>query len=495
MKQLKTKPWFIILLVVFFILHGTVENFGFIYAVEVIKIAVAILCCAIAFYFIIKFFVKGAVQAALICFFITTWILFFGAIFDWVKGIHFLNWLHSYKIFIPFMLSTVVFFMLFIRNKKGLQLKLCFYLNVLLLIYCGYDLAALVVKSLQNKKQTSASAVAFDVSAVKAKPNVYFLVFDEYPGYKSLQDSFAFSNDSLYRFLEAKQFKLLPAFSNYNMTFYSMASMLNMEYIDQSSYQPLQNTMNDDQTRIKEIENALAIRYFVSMGYSFTNYSIFDILDKPSVKGNSFVISQATLITHKIFFNRLLNDLGWNFIRGKYRVPFIENIYKHEDRNNQFIENEIMEIEPQKLSSPMFMYAHFNMPHPLIFRDSAGNYLSNTKMFDPLTYYDKTAFLSYLKYTNKKIEEMTDVICKRDSNAIVIVMSDHGYRGYNSTSINQPLQFDNICAVRFPDKNYLPFRGKWSTVNFFRYLFNCEFNQKMPYLNDSTIFLKDKKTG
>lgn len=492
MKQLKTKPWFIFLLVVFFILHGTVENIGFIYPVEVIKIAATILCCVAAFYFIIKFFVKDAVHAALICFFITAWILFFGAIFDFVKSAHFLNWLHSYKIFIPFMLCTVLFFMLFIRHKKSLQLKLCFYLNVLLLIYCTYDLVALTVKSLENKKQTSASAVAFDAAAAKAKPNVYFLVFDEYPGYKSLRDSFAFSNDNLYQFLETKEFKVLPTFSNYNMTFYSMASMLNMEYVEQG-YMPLQNTMNDDQARIKEIENALAVRYFISMGYSFINYSIFDMLDKPSVKGNSFVISQATLITHKIFFNRILNDLGWNFIRGKYRVPFIENIYMHEDRNNQFIENKIMEIEPQKLPEPMFLYAHFNMPHPLIFRDSAGNYLSNTKMFDALTYYDKPSFLSYLKYTNKKIMQLADAICKKDSSAIVIIMSDHGYRGYNTTSVNQPLQFDNICAVRFPDKNYLPFRESWSTVNFFRYLFNCEFNQKMPYLNDSTIFLKDKK--
>ena len=75
--------------------------------------------------------------------------------------------------------------------------------------------------------------------------------------------------------------------------------------------------------------------------------------------------------------------------------------------------------------------------------------------------------------------------------SIVIVMSDHGYRGYNNNSSLIPLLFDNICAVRFPDKNYLAFSDKWSNVNFFRYLFNSQFHQNIPYLKDSSIFLKD----
>lgn len=45
MKQLKHTPYFPFLLVLFFILHGTVENFGFIYFDEVIKTGFIILEC------------------------------------------------------------------------------------------------------------------------------------------------------------------------------------------------------------------------------------------------------------------------------------------------------------------------------------------------------------------------------------------------------------------------------------------------------------------
>ncbi len=490
MKQFKTIPWFLFLLVVFFILHGTVENFGFIYSKEIIKIGVTILICVTVFYAITKLFVKTSVHAALICFFISSWILFFGAIFEWVKSIHLLYWLHSYTVFVPFMLSIFLLFILFIRKKVTLQYKLCFYLNVLLLIYCLYDLGGLIVKLVKTIPANFSTTISFDTSLVKTKPNVYLLLFDEYPGYKSLKDSFAFANNDLYQFLEKKEFKFLPTFSNYNMTFYSMASMLNMEYIDKP-YDALQNTMDDDQMRINEVKNARVVKYFKTMGYSFINYSIFDILDQPSFKSNSFVISQAKLLTHKIFFNKILSDVGWNFIYGKYSIPYIKYIYMQEDRNNKFFEKKLIDPANKIFAAPHFTYAHFNMPHPLVFYDSAGNYLPTAQIFDPQTYYNKPVILSYIKYTNNKIKNFVNVLYNRDPTAIVIIMSDHGYRGYNNNNSSVPLLFDNICAARFPDKNYAVFRDKWSNVNFFRYLFNSQFYQNIPYLKDSSIFLKD----
>ena len=490
MKHLKNTPWFFLLLIVFFILHGAVENFGFIYFTELIKVSFVIFSCVGLFYFLIKFFLKNSIHTALVCMFICTWLLFFGAIFDWVKGIAILYWLHSYTIFVPFMFVSFLIFILFIRQKITLQHKLCLYLNVLLLIYCTYDAGALILKLIPATKQTKHQQINFDETLVKSKPNVYLLLFDEYPGYKSLKDSFSFRNDSLYQFLESKDFKILKTFSNYNMTFYSMASMLNMQYIDKP-FIPLRNTMENDQQRIKEIKSALAVQYFISMGYSFTNYSIFDILDKPSVKGNSFVISQATLITNKIFFNKLLHDIGWNFINGRLKIPYLNYMAMHEDRNNKLIIKRLLENKPQPNFPPQFVYAHFTMPHPPIYYDSAGNYLPIETFFKEDNYLNKQKFLSQLKYTNSKIKKIVTALSSNDPNAIVIVMSDHGYRGYRITTNNEPLHFNNICAVRLPDKNHLPMNDSMSNVNFFRYLFNCEFNQKISYLRDSSVFLKD----
>jgi len=492
MQKLNTIPWFLFLLVVFFIVHGAVENFEFLYFRQVIKIGLTILGFVALFFLIIRIFIKDTIHAALICFFISGWLLFFGAAFDWVRSIRFLRFFHSFTVFIPFMLCTFILFIVLIRKRKPLQTKLCFYLNVLLLIYCLYDSAVLIIKASGTNKQVAISTVKIDTSLVKAKPNVYLLLFDEYPGYKSLKDSFAFANDSLYRFLEYRSFKFQPTFSNYNMTFYSMASMLNMRYV-QKNYDPAQNTVADEQRRLLEIKNAQAVQCFKQMGYVFKNYSIFDILDEPGVKGNSFVISQATLLTDKIFFNKLIKAIGWHFITGKNRISFIEDIYMKDRRNNAFMEDELMKMKATAGAPPQFVYAHFNMPHFPFFFDSLGRTQTNAQIFNESLYSDKAVFLSYLKYVNKKMEDIVNSICSNDTSAIVIVMSDHGFRSYNNGGVYSPLYFNNICAVRFPDSNYLPVKEAWSNVNIFPYLFNCQFHQKIPYLADSSIFLKDKK--
>ena len=68
-------------------------------------------------------------------------------------------------------------------------------------------------------------------------------------------------------------------------------------------------------------------------------------------------------------------------------------------------------------------------------------------------------------------------------------MSDHGYRTFRNEKGYEPFNYNNLCAVRFPDKNYIDLKEKWSTVNFFRYLFNCEYGQNIPYLADSSVVL------
>ena len=84
---------------------------------------------------------------------------------------------------------------------------------------------------------------------------------------------------------------------------------------------------------------------------------------------------------------------------------------------------------------------------------------------------------------------MVDTIISHDPAAIIIVMSDHGFRSYNSTALYQPFRYDNLCMVRLPDNKHAAMKNKWSNVNLFRYIFNCEFGQNMPYLADSSVLL------
>ncbi len=67
-------------------------------------------------------------------------------------------------------------------------------------------------------------------------------------------------------------------------------------------------------------------------------------------------------------------------------------------------------------------------------------------------------------------------------------MGDHGFRHLEG---NNNGHFMNFNSIYLPDKNYSRFYDGMSLVNEFRILLNTQFNQHLPILKDSTIFLQN----
>ncbi|MDB5224350.1 MAG: hypothetical protein JWN83_3017 [Chitinophagaceae bacterium] len=488
MRSLKKIPLFLFLLPLFFCLHGSVENFGYVTASGVIKLCLIILAVLLLFFFIIKYFTKDLVFSALIVFYIGVWNLFFGALQDWLKSRHILLWLGSYSVLLPVLLVSTITWIILLKRNKNFQNKLLYYFNILLLIYCAYDISILIIKSFNHDKKTQKTPVAFNYAAVKSRPNVYYLLFDGYPGYKSLKDRFGYANDSLYSYFNKNGFGILPTFSNYNLTYFSLSAVFNMQYT-QEGFNSASVTEKDYLHQMVEVKNGKVFSIFSKMGYSIKNLSIFNVQNTHSFANNETVPSDIELFTYKILYRKFIKDVGWLFITGKYQVPFLKKIFFLKDEFNKGVERNLYNIIGEKSTNPIFVYSHFLLPHPPIYVDSTGNYLPDSIIDNRATILNKNYYLGYIKYTNSKIISISNQIIKADPGAVIIVMSDHGYTFGN---ITPSYFFDNICAVRLGDficSNYYP--SKFSGVNFFRYLFNCRYNQNFPYLKDTIVELKD----
>lgn len=492
MQLLKRIPFFLVGLVLFFCLHGAVENYGFIGAGELVFIGLIILGSLILFYLLIFAFTRRHRFTALVVFFVALWYLFFGAFHDWLKTISFLSFLHGYSVLLPVLIILTIGWIIYLRRHPSIHPRLVLYLNLVLMIYCLVDGIQLLRLSLQTeKKAVSLDQPGFDLSKVQQKPNVYFLLFDEYPGYKTLADSFHFRNDQLYASLAEYEFNVLPTFTNYDLTLFSMSSIFNMDYVD-SNYDHRKLTQHDLQQRLQELKDTRVFHIFRSMGYAVNNYSIFDIKGQPRIASrNSLFPVHAPLLTDKILHNRLIRDLAWVLVTGKFQVPAIREKFLYgKDMDNRFIAQKLKEESVRKHDKPQFYYAHFLMPHRPFFRDSSGNlrdFRSSKEMYE--LFYDRDIFLGYLQYTNTVIRSILKELTENDPGAIIVLMSDHGFHTFNNAQHATPNNYDNICAVRFPDKHYLPAAPRWSTVNFYRYLFNCEYGQQLPYLKDSSIWV------
>lgn len=494
MTLLKKIPFFLFLLAVFFCLHGAVDNFGFISVKEVLGIGFSILAGMTACFVILLIFYRKYIAVALIVFFISLWYLFFGALHDTIKSISWLRFIQSYTVLLPLLIAVTIAWIILIARKKDWWPKLTLYLNILLLIYCTIDAIRLISRVVSTPVKQQFAPVLINTAAVKVKPNVYFLLLDEYAGYASLKDSFGFRNDSFYHFLQQKGFEQLPVVANYDFTTFCMSAVFNMRYVSNVKNRKA-ITQYDYLERLDEIDHAEVFSIFKKMGYRIYNHSLFDVNGIPAVNAdydNELIPRHRMLLTDKILHSRLDKDIGWAIPqRIKKWLPFLQNRSEGSDTINISRSLQLTrELATSKKQAPVFCYTHVLMPHWYYYYDSAGRPNPKELIRPQSGIKNKKLYLGYLHYCNRLISRLVSDIIAADPDGIIVLMSDHGFRSYEDNRDYQPFRFDNICAVRVPGTAPVAFNH--SIVNFFPYLLNRSFGQRLPYLKDSSIALMEK---
>lgn len=491
MKLLKKIPFFLLLLPVFFCLHGVVENYGYLTAAAVFKTGVFILAGVMLLFGLVFLFYRMLMPAALIVFFISFWYLFFGAWHDVIKNTNWLSFLKSYTVLLPVIFAATIAWILFVSRKIKWWPQITLYLNMLLLVYCLVDFSSLLTKTAKQAYKPPVVSLAID--SIQAKPNLYLLVMDEYAGYASLVDSFGFKNTLFYNFLESKGFEILPVVANYNNTVFSMSSILNMQYVHKQRH--IQGIGQFDYLdRLEEINNPAVVSAFKKMGYSIYNYSIFDVDNIPSsnTNNNNGIISlHRKLLTDKIMHNRAGREIGWNLAKKLNWLSFFKTDSLPTDiENNEAAINKTRLLAKAEKKKPVFCYTHVMMPHWQYYFDSAGKPNPLNLVLSKASITNKKLYLGYLQYTNSVMSGLINDIVKADSAAVIVLMSDHGFRSYNSTSLFQPLHFNNICAVRMNAGSSSSTIS--SNINLFPFILNKVFNQNISFLQDSSIAIADK---
>lgn len=139
---------------------------------------------------------------------------------------------------------------------------------------------------------------------------------------------------------------------------------------------------------------------------------------------------------------------------------------------------------------PKFIYTHFMMPHIPYLYDSTGREIridySNLGTM-PEQQFDN-AYLQYLVYASNMVSGLVkDIQEATKGNAVIMIMSDHGYRGMPGEKRPVPWM-NNLNAVYIPGKDYRLFYDSVSNVNQFRILFNTLFKTGLPLLPDNMRF-------
>lgn len=482
----KKYPLFIFLLPLFFVLHGYITYYGRVPANDAMILCLKYIGISILITGLFYFFYRNFQKAFLLTFLTMGFNFFFGPAHDFLRTILGNSFFAKHTFILP--LSAILILVIIVllkRTKKDLS-TLTMYLNILMLILVIIDTGNVILNQ-RNREISSVVKLPKELTTCDtcAKPDIYLIVADEYANNKLLKGSLGFDNSNYENALSKRGFHVIQnSKSNYNSTPFSIASLLNMNFIDS-----LGDSFNDKSLNasFNQINNNVVTTWLKQQGYAIKNYSAFPLDNIPNPVTSTFFYSGTLLFTMHTFIGRFNSDIRWNFItRFKIKSEIKRFVQSKLDINQKVIDNTIKEAQ-QKNSSPRFVYLHLMIPHFPYLTDSTGTPDYETSSLTTQRF-DKEKYLSYLQYGNRIFLNLIDEIQAASPKSIIIFMGDHGFRFIEGNPNNH---FMNFNSVYLPEKNYQQFYDSISMVNQFRVLFNTSFNQRLPLLNDSTIFIKN----
>ncbi len=486
---LKNRPLFVILLPFFFMFHAFTENYPIVKATDAVSLVLIYTGVIIGLSLLAWIFYRNIIKAALLAFALVAIQFFFGTIYDALKKNF--EGATKYSFILPAILVILVIICILLKKSKKTYKTIGYFFNILLLVLILSDLVSLFVKTSKSKNIIPGSSIASSLTTCDtcSKPDIYLLLVDEYAGYRQLNEIFSFKNDSFETELKKRGFYVVPeARSNYNKTFYSMASCLNMKYLE--GLRSTRDNKYDNFYCFDQINQADLLVFLQKQGYAIYNYSLFDLVNIPKLNDSYVIPTSKRLITSQMMTNRIMKNLGFHFVSRSY----LKKILDHNLVGNNKADSLTVKTAGIQNNQPKFVYTHLMIPHHPYYFDRNGKETDfNSLLNDDFTKSEKNAYLEYLVYANNYLLGLTDRIKKASGKPpVIILMGDHGFRQFEANEKVDPrYYFMTLNAVHLPDSNYHGFYPGMTHVNQFRVILNNVFGQKLPLLKDSLSFISD----
>ena len=309
-------------------------------------------------------------------------------------------------------------------------------------------------------------------------PDIYYIILDEYAGFKSLEKNFGFDNSKFYSELSQRGF-FIPSksYSNYPFTVMSIPSSLNMQYLNFFSEEL--GTENTDLDPIREIlEKNLVMNNLSSNGYYIVSFF-----------GGTEAIGSKKFVDEKI--------CGDNYYLNE-AMNILTPAETYQEKRNEVLctFDEIGNVK-ERISQPMFVFAHISIPHkPFVFDENGDSQMIDYNDLDDST--KKKFYLQQLKFANKMtIRTIDEIFAKSETDTIIIIQSDHGER--TGINWNEPTEdmikqgLNNLNAYYFPNEKKNKLYNNISPVNTFRIIFNEYFDSDFELLDDRYYWIKSDK--
>ncbi len=479
--------WPLLLLPVFFTLHGYVEFFPIIELTDAIYLCLVYIGIGLILSAGLRLIFQNWDQAHLMSLALLCLEFFFGAVQDTIRSMVPDSAVNRYVMLVPLLAIVVIAIGIVIRRAKMNQYRLNRFLVITWITLIAWDTMQMIFFK-ENPRPTnvlSADSMSQADNGVNS-PDIYLIIADAYPGASTLNTIFKRPNDAFYQKLRTRGFFVADsAYSNYNFTEFSTASLLHMNYL--RKIEGRQVSLKHLGYCFETMKQSPFIQFIQNKGYKFDNFSIFDFYGNPSPVIPTLLPGRTKPITEQTLTARIRKDIGYHFFTD---IPLMAEWFGLEwaaFRNNNKITQLTLAGSKAEKNRPTFTYTHVMMPHVPYYYDRSGMLLK--KPIQDAR--DTTAFFDYLEYTNNQLLTLIDsILLNAKRPTAILLIGDHGHRDYN-WDVPTENHFKTLSSVLLPDRNYREFYPTISHVNLLRATANSLFDTKLPYLKDSSVFLTE----
>lgn len=453
---------------------------------DVLKPIVACIILAFLLFTLVWTLVRDGQKTGLVSTLVLFPMLTYGHVMSGIRGKTIAGVVITGSVVMPlWALITMVLVVLIWRTRKGL-LGVNRFGNVLSLLLVGLSLLQIGTRHWAPNRSAShhwskyvrqaASSRPLQPPAKEIKPDIYYIILDEYARKDAIQSYFGYDNSLFVDYLIERGFYVAPAStSNYVVTYLSLSSSLNMNYVPTLA----REAGVDVEPRLLGhlVRDAKTMHLLKGAGYKFVFFpSGFQVtrarnrnaditMTKPGLRLSEFdrVFVSTTALAR---FNPAYRDYADNILYTFDQLPKVAEI-----------------------KEPTFTFAHITMPHMPYLFDARGKRLSNALVDNVvLTKEDYTKYyLGQLIYLNKRMQTVIDeILTKSKTPPIIIVQGDHGMK-CNVTHNGTP-SYD--LKRQILNAYYLPGDGRKllyptiSPVNTFRVVFNHYLGGDYDLLDD-----------
>lgn len=346
--------------------------------------------------------------------------------------------------------------------------------------------------------------------AGKNLPDIYYIVLDAYGRSDVLNEVYGVDNSEFIRFLESRGFYVASqARSNYSQTAVSLASSLNMGYLDDLAAE-MGPTSDDRQPLDQRLQHSRVRQLLESLGYQTIAFETGDpeteIRDATAFLTPEYgQMAVSDLAKKTLAFNGFEQLLAESTLLRPALDAYVESHHRLWQASYLFDEHRwrvqyTISMLPAvaKPSGPQFVFAHIISPHPPFVFGPNGQVIEPARTYSicDATCYTPTDYIKgysdQVVFIDAQVEAALDkILALSHPTPIIIIQGDHGpaaHMGLTADTTNLRERMSILDAYLIPGVKPAALYPSITPVNSFRVVFNTYFGGAYPMLPDESYF-------